>query len=164
MTTKTKILISAAVFSAATVVGMGAASTVGAFGWGGQNRSSLMATLSQKLGIDQSKLEKAFDEMRSDKQQQMLKTFEAKLDEAVKAGKLTEAKKKLILDKKSEYMEARQKMSENWQNMTPAQRRAEAEKHRTEMREWAEKNGIPSDFLFGGMGMMGAKGMGMRRW
>lgn len=51
----------------------------------------------RRLGIDAAKVTAAFDELRAERQAEARAAFGARLDEAVKAGKLTEADKASVL-------------------------------------------------------------------
>lgn len=63
-----------------------------------QARQQEFATaLAKELGIDAAKVTAAFDELRAERQAEARAAFGARLDEAVKAGKLTEADKASVL-------------------------------------------------------------------
>lgn len=109
----------------------------------------MVSTLAKKLGISEDKLNKAFESMRSDRQKEMQAAFEKRLDQAVKDGKITEAQKKLILEKHEELKKQNQ---ENWQNR---------QNKRAELEKWASDNGIPDDFFGFGLGI--GHGMGRAR-
>lgn len=55
------------------------------------------AALAKELGIDQAKVTAALDALRAERQADARAAFSARLDEAVKAGKLTEADKASVL-------------------------------------------------------------------
>lgn len=53
--------------------------------------AALAKQLASKLGIDEAKVTKAFEEIRADRQADQAKALKTKLDAAVKAGTLTQA-------------------------------------------------------------------------
>ncbi len=111
--------------------------------------TNIISSLAKKLGIGEDKVQSAFDSIRSERQEQMEKVFEEKLNQLVKDGKITEAQKKLILAKHQEM----QKNQEANKNKMQTQRQ--------ELLDWAEKNKIDPQYLFG-FGGRGKMGDGMR--
>ena len=107
---------------------------------------SLIARIAEKFNLKTEDVQTVFDEHRQQKIDAMKARFEERLTALVKEGKLTEAKKQLIMDKKEELMEKRQ---------------TDREAHHEEMQTWAEENGIDLNLFFGGFG--GKWGM-MRGW
>lgn len=102
--------------------------------------------LAQKLGVDQSKVDSAMDEIRADRQKERQEQVASKLDEAVKDGIITAEQKQKILDKQSEI-------------------RGQRGQKRTEMQEWYKANGIDFDKVheyigFGGNGQGNGGGRG----
>ena len=107
---------------------------------------SLITRIAEKFNLKTEDVQTVFDEHRQQKIDAMKARFEERLTALVKEGKLTEAKKQLIMDKKEELMEKRQ---------------TDREAHHEEMQTWAEENGIDLNLFFGGFG--GKWGM-MRGW
>ena len=107
---------------------------------------SLIARIAEKFNLKTEDVQSVFDEHKQTWQEEMKARFEERLTALVKEGKLTEAKKQLIMDKKEELMEKRQ---------------TDREAHHEEMQTWAEENGIDLNLFFGGFG--GKWGM-MRGW
>lgn len=125
-------------------------------------RTDMIQYLAQKLGLDQSKVQSAFDsyhsEQRAARQQQMTDRLTTYLDGLVKQGKITEAQKTAILAKHSELQQIHE--TTDWSTKTPEERRTAMEKQRADLEAWAKKEGIDISFLqfgFGGRGM--GKGM-----
>lgn len=56
-----------------------------------QREAELAKQLAEKLGIDEAKVTKAFEEIRADRQADRAKALQTRLDAAVKAGTLTQA-------------------------------------------------------------------------
>lgn len=106
----------------------------------GSNNPNFITELSKKIGINQDKLQSAFDSIRSDKQKEMEKNYEDRLDQAVKDKKITEAQKKLILQKHNEL----KKQQESYRSAKTQQKQ--------DLKTWAEKNNIDSSYLYGGLG------------
>ena len=112
--------------------------------------TNIISSLAKKLGIGEDKVQSAFDSIRSERQEQMEKVFEEKLNQLVKDGKITEAQKKLILAKHQEM----QKNQEANKNKMQTQKK--------ELLDWAKKNNIDTQYLFGGFGKTGFERKGMR--
>lgn len=106
--------------------------------------------LAEKLGVDQSKVEAAMEEVRNERQETRKAEVSSKLDEAVNDGAITAGQKQKILDKQAEMQ-------------------GQMGQKRAEMEQWYEDNGIDFDKVhqyigFGGRGQgdCECKGMGNR--
>lgn len=140
---KTKILIPAialaiiatgAVFWSTSVIRAKAAS----------NGQTMVQGLAEKLGIDQEKVSGAMDEIRTERQAAMQEKMKTKLDEAVKAGTITETQKEAILNKQTEMQ-------------------AKREQERKENEQWLSDNGLDQSTLRDlGLGMGRGMGGGMK--
>lgn len=124
------------------------------------NQGNMAQELAQKLGIDEAKVQTAFDEIRNEHRQEMQAQFTERLNQAVAEGKLTEDQKNLILKKHEEMQAQRETEREQVQNMSREERREFMETRREEMQAWGESNGIDLQYLMGPQGGQG-KGMGM---
>jgi len=115
------------------------------------NYPSFVQQLAQKLGIDQSKVQQAVDEIKQEHKSELQNKFNDVLDQAVKDGKITEAQKQLILQKRQELQNTKQ----NFKNMTPEQRKEAMQKQRQDLENWAKQNNIDLKYLFGPFGHFG---------
>jgi hypothetical protein len=132
--------------------------------FGGAFEGNMHSRLAEKLGLDESKIESAFDEMRAEHQAERQTQFEERLNQAVTDGEITEAQKQLILDKHEVLKAQHEADFENKGEKTREEWRAERQAHREEMESWADENGIDLKYFFGGMGKFGdGPGMGMHR-
>lgn len=121
----------------------------------GQNqRASLIQKLADKFGLKKEDVQSVFDQHRTEMQAAMQAKFTAQLDQYEKDGKITEAQKKLILEKHKEIQAQRQSEIQNLQNKTPEERRAAMEARRAQLEKWAQDNGIDLQY-FGGFGKHG---------
>src|SRR3989344_1302234 len=68
----------------------------------GKYHNEVIKDLSQKLGVEETKVKSALDSIRLENQKLMLQKIEENLNQAVKDGKITEAQKNLIVQKKAE--------------------------------------------------------------
>jgi hypothetical protein len=127
-------------------------------------QSGLIQYLAQKLGVDQTKVETAFNDYRSqeqaNRQQKMTETYTAYLDGLVKQGKLTDTQKIAILAKHTELQKARE--SADWSSKTPEDRRTQMAKDKTDIEAWAKEQGIDISYLRFDFGS-GRGGKGMSR-
>lgn len=114
---------------------------------GNTSRTSLIERIASRFNLSTSDVQSVFDEDRKEHQAEMEQRFEEKLSEAVSNGTITEKQKALILAKHEELQKEREADFEARKDMTPEERRADAEKHREEMKAWAEANNIPDEFV-----------------
>lgn len=109
--------------------------------------------LATKLGLPQSKIQTAVDELQKDRQTQAEKNYEDRLSSLVSSGKITANQKNLILEKHKEM----QTKLNSWD--------LERKTYMQSVSDWATNNGIDVSYLGGGRGgMMGGGfggGMGM---
>lgn len=110
-----------------------------------------------KFGLNESDVTNFLQEQRQVqmemRQQDMQAHQEQILSDAVTAGTITEEQKNLLEDKMAEHRMMHD--DENWQDMTPEERRAEAQARRDEFEAWAQDNGIDLTSL--DLGMHGPK-------
>lgn len=112
-----------------------------------ERHGAFVEMFASKFNLKKEDVQKAFDEERQKKraqrQQEMMNQQETYLTGLVSQGKLTETKKKLILDKKSEMMQQMKSDS----NLTPQERHEKREQRRSGMEQWAKDNGIDTSLL-----------------
>ena len=150
-----KILFPAVALAVAGLITIGAVSANAYFG-GGQHHDEMVKELAEKLGIDQSKVQSAFDEIHEEHMEQVEAHVEERLNQAVADGKITESQKTAIIAKHEELQTKHEQEQETFQNMTPEERRTERQNERSELKTWAEEQGIDLDlFFFGGRGPQG---------
>ncbi|PIR98169.1 MAG: hypothetical protein COT89_00440 [Candidatus Colwellbacteria bacterium CG10_big_fil_rev_8_21_14_0_10_42_22] len=114
----------------------------------------------EKFNLDQAEVQSFMQEIHEERMAEMQDRFGDRLDTAVENGNLTEAQKNLILEKHEEMRAERQANQENWQGLSPEERREQAQEHRAEMQQWAKDNGIDLPFF---AGPEGGRGFGMHR-
>lgn len=145
-----------------TIAILGSVSAVGAATVSASSTESeyppIIEKLAEKLGLDQNQVQAAFDEVRQEQK-------EARLDEAVEDGDITEDQKDQILAKQDEMQTAIDEIND--QELTADARREAIQTIREDVRNWADENDIPT-YLIGiggsdGIGGPGGMGMGMRR-
>lgn len=152
-----KIILPAAVLLIAGAVFSGTA----AYAQGNQNgQGNMVQELAQKLGIDESKVQTAFDEIRTEHKNEMQAQFTERLNQAVTDGKLTEDQKNQIIEKHEELQTQRETDREKVENMTKKERKAYMESRREAMQKWAAAQGIDMQNLLGPAGGRGP-GSGM---
>ncbi len=132
------------------------------FAQASQSNHPFATELAAKLGIDESKVETAFDEIRTERQKEMETAFEKRVNEALSSGKITAAQKDLILKKHEELQAQRDQERASMRDATPEERRTIMEKRHDDMKAWADENGIDySSFFAGREGLQGRGGRGM---
>lgn len=114
---------------------------------------SIIQKLVERFGLKESDVQAVFDEARQERQLQMQARLEEGLNQAVKDGKITEFQKQAILAKHKELQEKRSQNKQNWQNMTPEQRRQATQEQKQELKSWVSQNDIDLKYFFGWFGM-----------
>lgn len=143
------------------VLGVGAVFKVSLVQASTANRNSgLIQYLSQKLGIDQTKVQTVVDDYhtqrQAERQKEMTESYTTYLDGLVKEGKITESQKTTLLAKHAEIQKTRE--ATDWTGKTPQERRTQMENDRTSLETWAKQQGIDVSYLHFGLG----KGFGGR--
>ena len=156
------ILPAVLLFTAGAIT-LGAVSANAYFGQG-QYHDEMVKKLSEKLGVEESKIEAVFAEMQKEKQQEMRARFEERLKTAVTNGEITEAQKNTIIAKHDELVKKHKTSQEAFQSMTPQERRDSRQAERDELSAWAQSQGIDLKYFAGPKGgHMGVRG-GMMNW
>lgn len=120
--------------------------------------SNLVAALAQKFNLNQSDVQKVFDEQHAAMETQMKADRTAKdkelLAQAVTAGKLTQAQANLITAKKAEIEAGRDAFRASLEGKTKDQIAALMKTQAESLKSWATANNIPGDYLrfVGGFG------------
>jgi len=138
-----KVIVPVITLALASIVGIGAYTGLASASYGNGNGHDVSG-LAEKLGVEESKVEEAFSQMREERQAERQAELSENLDKAVTDGKISAEQKQLILDK---------------HNSIESEKRQRGQ----EMRTWAEENGIDmealQDYGIGGRGF-GGGGMG----
>lgn len=119
--------------------------------------------VAEKFGLNKDEVQKYMTEKRQENRVERQAVREAslttKLDEAVKAGKITESQKTAILAKHEEIQAKR----EGYSTLTQAERRAKMQELRTEMQTFLKEQGIDGSVMPTPQGPKGGMGGGMHR-
>lgn len=113
------------------------------------NYPPFVQTLADKLDVEETAVEDAFDEIRADQFAQRQQLYEDQLDKAVEAGVITEEQMNALMSKHEDMV---------------FQEQQERKQHREEMQAWIAEQGIDQEALQQYMGMPGGHhhmGMGM---
>lgn len=171
-----KIIIPAALL--VTAVGTGVFLTKPVLAQEGETpHQSIIERLVARFGLNQEEVESVFQEERQDRQAEMQNQFEAKLDEAIAAGELSEDQKALILAKHEELRQQNENQGpkgDDWHELSAEERQAKMEEEKAsrearqaELQAWAEANGIDMKYFNLGRGEFEhgpeGRGMGMGR-
>ena len=138
-----KVIVPVVTLALASIIGIGAYTSLASASYGNGNGPDVSG-LAEKLGVEESKVEEAFSQMREERQAERQAELSENLDKAVVDGKISAEQKQLILDK---------------HNSIESEKRQRGQ----EMRTWAAENGIDMealrDYGIGGRGF-GGGGMG----
>lgn len=116
---------------------------------------TLVDKLVARFNLNKTDVQAVFAEHKTEMLAKHQVKFEERLNQAIAEEKITEAQKQLILNKHKELAEKKQSKMETFKNMTREERRVEMEKQRTELKNWAEQNGIDLSYLHFKFGMHG---------
>lgn len=103
----------------------------------------IIQKLAEKFNLDPDDVKAVFDEAKSEREADMQKQLEKRLDQAVKDEKITEVQKEAILAKIKEMRDDRRE----FRDLDPDKRQAEMKKRQEELSRWAKKNGIDQTTL-----------------
>ncbi|GEM_PF-1169982 len=155
-----KLALSATALAGVVSLGAGVLSVSAAQATGekADRMSGLVTALAQKFHLNVTDVQQVFDQQHQEMHVQMqakhaehMKTF---LDQAVKAGKLTQAQEDLIIAKHKELQAAREALKAK----TPEERQAAMKTEQEALAQWAKANNIPVEYLKMGMGQIMKKG------
>lgn len=118
----------------------------------------IVKKLADRFKLDVGEVGKVFDEEAEARHKEKSARFEARLDQAVKDGKITEAQKSVILKKESELKDTCEKN----RDLSPEERREAMKSARQDLQDWAKKNDIDLKLLGGIKGGPGMFGPGHR--
>lgn len=143
-----------------TVIGASIMATASYAQTSESGRDTMVQKLAAKLGIEETHVQTAFEQIRTERQQEMQAQFEERLNKAVSEGKITGAQKALILQKHEEMKSQRETDRDQVKGKTREERKAFMESRREEMKSWADANGIDLSLIGGPQGgPNGGRGM-----
>ena len=117
------------------------------------SQSGMITKLAQKLGVSETQVKSAFDELRNEHETEMKANMNTKLTTLVSEGKITEAQKAAIIAKMEELKSKMEANRETFKNLTPEERKTKMTAEKTELETWAKSQGIDLSILpFGKFG------------
>lgn len=156
MTRNKKIIIPAVAL--AILLGAGAYGINGSYANEDSSRKSIVDKLVSKFNLNKDDVQKLFNEERETMQKEMEERFAVILNEAVASGKLTEAQKTLIIDKKAEIKANFQANKDKFKNQDRKEMQAQMKSERESLEKWANDNGIDMKYLIKINGRNGERG------
>ena len=123
---------------------------------------SILSRIMSRFNLNKDDVQDLVTQHRVERQSLNQDRMTKRLDDAVKAGVITEAQKQAILEKTNAFRN--EVRNTDVLSMNPQERRAKMQAHREEMRKWAEENGIDVDSLLlrNGGGFRNGNGSGMK--
>lgn len=149
MGTTNKFVLGVGSMAAVAILALGGGSAAVFADTDSSGQGSLVERIATKFNLDESEVQAEFKAHGQERQ-------EARLDEAVADGTITEDQKTLLMEKRAEMAESRPDFSD----MNEEEAMAAREEHRTEMKAWAEENGIDLEALRPEGGQKHRAGMG----
>jgi threonine aldolase len=143
--------------SAGSIIGISATSAHSSV-----DRTERTAQLAEKLGVEQSAVEGALDEIKAEKQAERETERAAQLAELVSNGTLTQAQADALSAKQGELKAEREALRDS--GATREEIKTQMEKSRDAFKAWAEEQGIDLDAISPekgeGFGHQGHRGHG----
>jgi hypothetical protein len=144
----------------ASITGAGVVSAATNTNPSADGANSLVDKIATKFHLNKTDVKAVFDEDRATHEADRQKANEARLDQAVKDGKITSDQKALILSKQAEMKTEMKADHASTGDKTGAERKAEMDTKRAEIEKWATDNNIPVEYLHPGGGHGGPHGPG----
>jgi hypothetical protein len=108
---------------------------------------TLVQRIAERFNLNQSEVQAVFDEVQQERHREMEAQYEARLNQAVADGKITEQQKQLILDKREELKRGHESMRESFENLSKEEAREKFEAQHMELKAWAEEHDIDLSLL-----------------
>ncbi len=118
----------------------------------GSRNDSLIAKIVEKFNLNEDAVKSFFEEAHQERKQERTAQHEEILTQAVADGALTQEQKQLIIDKNVQWRLDRDVQRTADTSLTRDEMRQKMEKHRSEMTQWAQDNGIDEKYLVGNKG------------
>ncbi len=103
---KSSLMVALAALVTGATIGVAGLQSVSA----ASSNSNFVESLANKLGVSQEKVKSAFDQTKTEREQERQKKLEENLTQAVKDGKITEAQKSTIVAKLAEVKKQQDEM------------------------------------------------------
>lgn len=127
----------------AGITGLGVASAT----TNNSGADSIIDRVATKFNLNKDEVAAVFEEEKAARVAEREQKVEDRFTQAVKDGKITEEQKARILAKLEELKANR----EAWKDKTPEERHAAKKELHSSLKQWAEDNGIPMQYLHFGM-------------
>lgn len=135
-----KLLIVPIVVGAIGIAGLGAVTVSAATN--AINYPPIVQKIAQKFGLKEADVQAVFDQNTIDQQATRQARIKAKLDQAVKDGKIAAGQEQTILSKIQDLQKQQEANRTNFTTLTPAQRQAALQKERQDLEDWAKQNNL----------------------
>jgi hypothetical protein len=148
------------VAGAVATLGLGSLVGLGAVSAESNNGTSIVEKIAERFNLNKDEVQAVFDEERAAHEAKHKQKLDERLSQAVTDGKITEDQKSEILAKINEMKEFKDSLKDK----THEERREALDTKRDELKQWAEDNDIPLEYLhpfkghYGGMGVPGPGG------
>lgn len=153
----TKSLLAAGAAAVIGTAGLLGLRTAQAAPGGPNGMSDLVSAIAQKFNLNQDEVQSVFDQhresMQAERRQEMETRLQERLQQSVTDGSLTQEQADKIMAKHEEM----QSQMDSLAGSTPEEHRQAMQNKMTEMRNWAQENDIPLQYMpmNGGFGRHG---------
>lgn len=115
----------------------------------------LIDKIASKFNLNKEEVKAVFEEEKTEREAERQKYFEEKLDQAVSDGTITTEQKEQIISKAVEL----KTFHESIKDKTRSEQRELMKTKMAEVKQWAEDNNIPNEYLHPGKGHGGHGGL-----
>lgn len=109
--------------------------------------NDLVNAIAQKFNLNQSDVQKVFDDQRAKENTQRDQLQTDRINQAVSDGKLTQDQANKILAKKAELKSQMPALMASLEGKTQAEKQALMKEHKDALTKWANDNNIPLQYL-----------------
>jgi len=139
----------------AAIIAIMAVTSAGIAGAQSFGNPDIVQKLAERFGLNVEEVQRVFDQQRDERMQQAQEKMNDRLEEFEQEGRITEDQKNQILAKQEEV----QSQILDLGDLSPEERKEKMSQIKTDLRDWAEENGIDIPL---GLGIMGPMGRGFR--
>ena len=114
---------------------------------------SLVNAIATKFNLNPSDVAQVVEQQHAQMEAQHQQEYKDRLSQAVTAGTLTQEQSDKIIAKQQELRAQREALKNEFQNMTESQRHDVMQQKFEQIKQWAQDNNIPEEYMRPNMGM-----------
>lgn len=108
---------------------------------------NLVQAIAEKFNLNVSDVQQVFDDQHQQIETQHQQMLQNRLSQAVSEGKLTQEQADKLVTKMEDLHDSREANRDDFRSLTQEERQAQIDQQKQELEQWAQDNGIPTEFL-----------------